>query len=520
MCAFILAMCCRSYKPGQVACMRSSVLETCLYHLRDVDPLLRQWSALCLAQLWDDFDEAKGAGVASRAHELLCSILHTDDVPEVRAAVLYALGTLLGTSGATPLLGPRFGRSIACSGPAAGLTALEQTDVELGVAMSTLKCSADGSPVVRRELVVLLSAIVHEHQGQFIIAAYQSLVERASAGPTPADPAADVPATSSIATSLVAAAQSDEGPSNPIFQATMFSCMFKCLFDLMADPHSDVAALAAQVMDHIFTLLLASPLGPSARAVLVDVAAAAASGRARASLVSVAASVLDEGSDSLTLRSHRAPAVSLPGKRASVALALKSIALLGSAAGPEPLLAPPSALRLSPHGKLNSASSSRLSSLSQSPDALPSPLHQSASTDSLRYLQSRANRSTSLPAKSRNAAGPTVSKSTPPSSQTPVSVLASPVHHLDPVSVDAIMLDLVQQDDERLRRRRTMPVMTPDGRATPVGSAPVEQVLPLQSSFFNFSLEYYKESQMKVSRARVSPPLDSVACDPHALLFL
>lgn len=52
-----------------------------------------------------------------------------------------------------------------------------------------------------------------------------------------------------------------------------------------------------------------------------------------------------------------------------------------------------------------------------------------------------------------------------------------------------------------------MPTMTPDGRTattTMMGGGVAEkdnsQVLPLKSDFFNFSLEYYKESQMKVSR--------------------
>lgn len=490
MCGFILAICCRNYKPGQVACMRSNVFEACLFHLRDVDPLLRQWSALCIAQIWDDFDEAKGSGVRARAHELFCSILHTDDVPEVRASVLYALGTLLGTSG-SGVNGKKFGRSIACSGLASGLSAMEQTDVELGVAMSTLKCSADGSPVVRRELVILLSAIVNEHQGQFITAAYRTIVARANKVTSPERDATGVEGgLSNIATSLIAAAQSDEGPSNPVFQVTMFSCMFKCIFDLMADPHPDVADLAAQVMDHIFTLLFASALGPSARAIVNEIPAVAVADPSKAVTLAgtiIPSTIQSSKSDSLPLRSHRT--TSAPMRRgASMASAIKNIALLASAESSPSL--PPSALRLSSNGKL-SGSSSRLTSLSTSPEAVSSPLQQSASTDSLRYLQSRAARSSASPMKHSR-------------SMTPHLRSAAATPPLDPIAIEAIMLNLVVEDDERLRRRRTMPTMTPDGR-TPTNSiigdksAPLEsQVLPLKSQFFNFSLEYYKESQMKV----------------------
>ena len=457
MCAFILSVCCRDYKSGQVACMRSNVFEACLLHLRDVDPLLRQWSALCIAQMWDDFEEAKGLGVRARAHELFCAILHTDDVPEVRASVLYALGTLLGTTGSSSPT-KMFGRSIACTGPAAGLSSTEQTDVELGVAMSTLKCSADGSPIVRRELVILLSGIVNEHQGQFIIAAYRAIVDRgARYAATEKNGGVVEPQVSTIAGNLIAAAASDEGPSNPAFQAAMFSCMYQCLFDLLADPHPDVAQLATEVMDQIFVLLFVSPLGPAARAVLDSMPTPATPRHHVPPIAATVLPVLDQGrSDSPRFNGPSLP----PGsKRATTMAAIKSIAFLGSNSAIEPS-APPSALRS------NGYSSGRLNILSQSPEATSpiSPLHQSASTDSLRYLQSRAG----------NKPTRKIRPLTPP----------------DIGSVDLIIAGLIVEDEERLRRRRAMPTTQVEG--------PVAQVLPLKSSFFDFSLEYYKESQMKV----------------------
>lgn len=53
MCAFILAVFCRDFPLGQDACLETDVMDACLEHLEDDDYLLRQWSALCLAQLWD-----------------------------------------------------------------------------------------------------------------------------------------------------------------------------------------------------------------------------------------------------------------------------------------------------------------------------------------------------------------------------------------------------------------------------------------------------------------------------------
>lgn len=64
--------------------------------------MLRKWSVLCISKLWEDYEEAKAAGIKENAHERLCTLL-TDPIPEVRAAAIYALSTLLGGSSKTIL---------------------------------------------------------------------------------------------------------------------------------------------------------------------------------------------------------------------------------------------------------------------------------------------------------------------------------------------------------------------------------------------------------------------------------
>ncbi|KAI5480372.1 WD repeat protein, regulatory associated protein of mTOR [Pseudohyphozyma bogoriensis] len=450
MCAFILGVCCRDYKPGQAACLRANVFDACLAHVRDVDPLLRQWSALCIAMMWDDFEEAKGLGIRGRVHELFCSILHTDPVPEVRAAVLYALGTLLGTTGSSSPT-KKFGKSIVCSGPAAGLSPIEQSDVELGVAMATLKCSTDGSPLVRRELVILLSSLVNEHQGQFIIAAYRAIVERS----TRATEAASKPSSESgmtdetlayIAASLNAAAESDEGPSNPAFQATLFSCMYKTIFDMMADPFPDIADSAGEVMDHILKLLFESPLGPAAKNALRNAPPTASTSRFKPPPAPAVTHI--EKPAEPAVNGH-------PSRTASIATSLKSLAhqLTTSTGLTEATPVPPTSLRI--NGKVPGAAS---------PTSPVGALHGSASTDSLRYLQSRAGKPVAKP---------------------------KPGVPTDPAAVDLIIAGLIAEDEERLRRRRAAPSVS--------GEEPSAQVLPLKSTFFDWAQEYYKGSQMQMT---------------------
>ncbi|GAA5866660.1 hypothetical protein JCM8547_002714 [Rhodosporidiobolus lusitaniae] len=536
MCAFILAVCCRDYKPGQAACLRVNVFESCLVHLRDEDPLLRQWAILCIATMWDDFEEAKGMGVRARVHEVFCNLLHQDSVPEVRAATMYALGTLLGTT-ASSNPAKRFGRSIACSGPASGLSAGEQTDVELGVAMATLKSSGDGSPPVRRELIVLLSSIVNEHQGQFVIAAYRSILCRASSfSPFSSSSSPETAAAAdaaleariaSIAASLNAAAESNEGPSNPAFQATMFSCMFQTLFQLTTDPQVEIAELAQGVMDYVLELLFASPLGEAARRALEE--APREVERPRVPPPARPATVYKEGVQ--TLKDHLPPLPShlnghgAAGGAASMgrgggglgntlkrtATAMKSLAHLaldgGSSssaatppyshsAAPTPPLpsssAPhaPSLLRSSTTVNGTSSSSRHLAppsspALGANGSSTAASIASSASTDSLRHLQARSggpnSASSSLRGRPRSSLPNTSSSSSP--SQQPLSQQ----------QVDAIISQLIAADEERLKRRRGAP-----------SAKEVEeegQVFPMKGAFFDFALEYYKESQMRATEA-------------------
>lgn len=475
MCAFILSVCCRDFKPGQVACLRVKVFESCLVHLRDEDPLLRQWAILCIAMLWDDFEEAKGMGVQARVHEVFCNLLHTDPVPEVRAAVMYALGTLLGSTGSSNP-DKKFGRSIACSGPASGLAPGEQTDVELGVAMATLKSSSDGSPLVRRELIVLLSSIVNEHQGQFVIAAYRAIVQRveqANAGVSSSSGIED--RIAAIAASLNAAAESNEGPSNPAFQATMFSCMYQTLTQLTADPQLEIAELAQQVMDYIFDLLFASPLGPTARAVLASATTDVTRPRVQPppapgtvehiyTLAREAPIAVVKANGHATPPPAPAP-TGLGSTLKRTATAMKSLAHLaleGSTAANTPSTASsPGPEQHSPAAQVANGRGS------DTPQSRP-PLSTTPSTDTLRSLQARAGKP-------------------PPKPRSSVQT--------DSPQVNEIIAHLVQQDEERLKKRRQAPNIATAAEESPA------QVFPLKGTFFDFALEYYKESQMRAAEA-------------------
>lgn len=69
--------------PHQEACLQGNLIANCLEQLSDPHPLLRQWVAICLGRIWQNFDPARWCGVRDSAHEKLYTLL-SDPIPEVR----------------------------------------------------------------------------------------------------------------------------------------------------------------------------------------------------------------------------------------------------------------------------------------------------------------------------------------------------------------------------------------------------------------------------------------------------
>ncbi|KAI7808149.1 putative regulatory-associated protein of mTOR, partial [Triplophysa rosa] len=166
MAVFILAVIVNNYNTGQEACLQGNLIAICLEQLNDPHPLLRQWVAICLGRIWQSFDSARWCGVRDSAHEKLYSLL-SDPIPEVRCAAVFALGTFVGNSA-------------------------ERTDhsttIDHNVAMMLAQLINDGSPIVRKELVVALSHLVEQYESNFCTVALQFIEEEKNyAVPSPAN---------------------------------------------------------------------------------------------------------------------------------------------------------------------------------------------------------------------------------------------------------------------------------------------------------------------------------------------
>lgn len=253
MCAFILSAIARDYPLGQNACWRERVFDACFERLEDGDFLLRQWSALCIAQIWDGNDDIRVYGVDRGTQDRLILLL-TDASAEVRAAALYALGTFLGASGSSD----SNRRGEGGSGTMEQLD--ERTHFRMEVAVVTgaaLAIKEDASPMVRKELLVVISCLVKEWRGYFISCAwvYWEEERRRREGGHKSDEDIAVQAVSEW---LDIFDDDQFREENRVLLSSFFT-IYTVLLDLSVDPYQEVATNAQTVVDYITALLLDSP---------------------------------------------------------------------------------------------------------------------------------------------------------------------------------------------------------------------------------------------------------------------
>ncbi|KAL1848459.1 Target of rapamycin complex 1 subunit kog1 [Paecilomyces lecythidis] len=230
MCAFIVSIFCKNYPQGQNVCLSPELFDACLKHLTDVEnPLLRQWSCLCLSMLWLDFPEAKWMGIRCAAPTRLCE-LNFDPVPEVRAAVLHALTSFIGIPDLTD----------------------QVAQIEESIAMGVLPMAADGSALVRKELLVFFSQFVKRYQNKFLVAAYEELIEEKQ---TLLERLRDEKSQS-----ILNGDASPAAPKAALSRNTTFGTIWKQLLILSVDPHPDIAQDGGIIVDYMHLALLQSPM--------------------------------------------------------------------------------------------------------------------------------------------------------------------------------------------------------------------------------------------------------------------
>lgn len=279
MCAFVLTTIARGSLAGQTALANEHVLETCLERLDDSsDYLLRVWVIMCIAQMWAGNDRIKDDATLLDAPQLLITQLGAEQAPDVRAAFVYALSTFLGAIGAPALDGddsqlmdspPVVDAQFLQGGGGTGSlpSVLERGHYKLEAGISTSACLAvrdDASPMVRKEAVVLISAIVEAWRGHFIICAWVYWEEeRLSLRPqltTQDSPGNFVDTVLNVWRKHLHLDPDETWPETCYQVLSGYFTAWAALLELAGDPFPEVADRAKSVVDWVVERLLKSGL--------------------------------------------------------------------------------------------------------------------------------------------------------------------------------------------------------------------------------------------------------------------
>ncbi|KAF2867131.1 WD repeat-containing protein-like protein mip1 [Massariosphaeria phaeospora] len=236
MCAFIVAMFCKDYNQGQRASLSSELVDSCLDHLKDMqNPLLRQWSCLCLSKLWINYEEAKWVGIRCMAHERLCELVF-DPVAEVRAAMLYAITAFLGIRDVTA----------------------QVATIEESIASMVLVMTTDGNSMVRRELLIFFSTFVFRYKTRFIVATFEHFSEEANS-----DLYSKLEERNGdgLYMKVRSSVSGNTSLPNACSQNTIYAAIWKEMLVMSVDPHPEIARDAGIVVDYVLVALLESSLG-------------------------------------------------------------------------------------------------------------------------------------------------------------------------------------------------------------------------------------------------------------------
>ncbi|WWC70649.1 uncharacterized protein I206_104600 [Kwoniella pini CBS 10737] len=540
MSAFILSILCRNFKPGQTACLGVQVFDSCVARLGEDDWLLKTWCLLCIAQLWADYDDAKALFMQSQRQNELLSALRSTAV-EVRAAALYAFGTLLGASSAP--IGSEGAKGGGGTGAQLGLSDIQQLEIEAGLAFACMmSVKEDASPMVRKELVVVISCVVREWRGWLVAAAWVYYEQEAALAKAESSNQSNGSIGKNAGQDIVSEAlqewtsneeKSPEEHQHNLTLLSSFKVLFETLLDLSVDPHTEVALMASTVVDYVIALLVDSAFtrvkGSAIRDLLKKHAQSSASKRPQTLSRQVSTAFSEGGkvngsgqlnSPTMQRSNTNASTTSNSGsgpstlkRNSSVANALRSLATM---TGLVPSESPDSN---SSTNKIDA----EFTKITQpiTPDSggsgykspYPDGSHERILPDSNELGHSNGS-IRSGPTGGSNNQGLARSKSaygTANLSQSGLSALSG----LNAVNVKAseVLEALTKEDMERLsfRRSKSTEVNTDlDGkfgnnglaRNNDLGLGMVakevkDDVLPLKSGFFDWAMEYFREPQMK-----------------------
>lgn len=223
MSAFVLTMFVRDHEQGRKLVFSIDLLRCCIGYIESSEsPLLRQWSALLISEMVKEHLEAVVIIMRSGSTDKLLVLLN-DPIPEIRASLVFAFRNFILLTSEVEGLENNYGIS----------DELNKQDLKIVTEMVSL-CN-DGSALIRREVLCLMSRFVVKYLPFFLISAFSQLEEEITLLDNP---------------SII-----DEVRRRSPAYGSIFSTVWKILLVLSEDPHDEVQNYSQQIVDYIMLKL-------------------------------------------------------------------------------------------------------------------------------------------------------------------------------------------------------------------------------------------------------------------------
>jgi len=161
MAAFVLAVICDGHHKGQICCASNGLLSACISRLPVASdapaaaarsPALIKWVLLCLAKQCENMADIAAAATRENAPAMIANLLGVED-PEIRAAAVYALGSLVTVPS-------QLGQG---GGGGHEIHEGERYAAEREIICYLIQMIYDGSSLVRAEVAVALARVAAGH---------------------------------------------------------------------------------------------------------------------------------------------------------------------------------------------------------------------------------------------------------------------------------------------------------------------------------------------------------------------
>ncbi|AMD21193.1 HEL087Cp [Eremothecium sinecaudum] len=240
MATFVLSSFVHEFPMGQKYCFSEELVHKLCYYIDNSEvPLLRQWCVILLGQLYLHNPLHKFICLQEECLERILKSLK-DPIPEIRCAALLTMNYFCAEYDESEMVLKLYQESQQSQSTMAQLQHIDMKLLkreEIKILSAALLLVNDGSPIVRKELIIFISHVVSKYRSFFIVIAFNELREEIAALDYDNNDSNDIDVKSTVG------------------HGSIFNTLWKSLLILAEDPFHENSALACDVIDYILVHL-------------------------------------------------------------------------------------------------------------------------------------------------------------------------------------------------------------------------------------------------------------------------